>query len=122
MNIWATEADGFLTYFTGGIISPGPNPYTSGKSTNVAGSSVVTFQKPQSYQIISAGSDGLYGLGGEYAPPPAGDPVPVDSNATTTVIWNPAIEPDPTSPPDAALIRSRERDNITNFVTGNQIE
>ena len=53
--------------------SPAPNPYTSTLTvTNPAGSSptgTVTFQKAQSFQIISSGLDGLYGVGGQFVPP-----------------------------------------------------
>ncbi len=47
--------------------SPAPNPYTT--TTSIAPTTgTVSFQKPQSFQIISSGLDGLYGVGGQYVP------------------------------------------------------
>ena len=49
-------------------VSYSPNPYTSTlteaySAVNTAGPPNVTYQTPQSFQIISAGIDGLYGVG-----------------------------------------------------------
>lgn len=47
------------------LISPGPNPYTKGPSfTSTA--APVTYWKPKSFQIISPGPDGMYGVGGSF--------------------------------------------------------
>src|SRR5262249_21138606 len=45
-------------------ISPSPNPYTS--TTTAPTSGTITYQNPQSFQIISSGLDGQYGVGGQY--------------------------------------------------------
>jgi general secretion pathway protein G len=82
-------------------ISSGPNPYTAGVTAPASGT--VTYQQPQTFQILSAGGDGLYGVGGSYNPK-APTPLPLDPTATT-----PATDPN---------LRSRERDNLTSFTTG----
>ncbi|MDC0273534.1 prepilin-type N-terminal cleavage/methylation domain-containing protein [Planctomycetaceae bacterium] len=58
-----------------------------------------TYWKPNSYQIISPGFDGEYGLGGAYLP---------DSNIPLPLVDDPAD----------ATERNQERDNITNFTSG----
>jgi hypothetical protein len=95
--------------------SPVPNPYTS--SLTVAATGTVGFQKPQSFQIISAGVDGLYGVGGQYIQNSATntsttDTLPPDLNNTFVGAAAPPLnEAD-------ATIRRRERDNVTNFKSG----
>jgi len=93
-------------------LSPSPNPYTT---TLTAGSpsGTVTYQKPQTFQIISAGTDGLYGVGGQYVQQSTSSstvPLPFDSvnsyNGGTG-----ATETD-------SGIRQREFDNLTNFKSG----
>ena len=76
------------------ILSPAPNPYTSNDpiSANRA-----QFQKPSSFQILSAGGDGLYGPGGRYDAG-TGDNLPSDTVVT----------------PDQRL---SEKDNVSNFAT-----
>jgi prepilin-type N-terminal cleavage/methylation domain-containing protein len=76
--------------------SPPPNPYTS----TTTGATPVVYHNPQSFQIISAGGDGQYGVGGYYSQQ-AGDPLPVDTANT-----NPTGDP---------TLRAREKDNLTNF-------
>jgi general secretion pathway protein G len=90
--------------------SPAPNPYTTTLTANNPGgalpSGTVGYQKPQSYQIISPGADGLYGVGGQYQPPSssASIPLPFDSaNVINTTDSN---------------VRTREYDNLTNFKAG----
>ncbi len=66
-------------------ISPAPNPYTSAltAATNSAGSLLpTTYLNPQSFQIISSGADGLYGVGGQYLSNVTGESLPYDSRAT----------------------------------------
>jgi prepilin-type N-terminal cleavage/methylation domain-containing protein len=97
--------------FANGVVSGSPNPYTS-TLTNGTPTGVVTYVKPQTYQITSPGLDGLYGVGGQYVPPTAttastGNPLPFDPNNTVT--------PNNVS---NTLIRVRERDNMTNFQSG----
>jgi general secretion pathway protein G len=84
--------------------SPAPNPYTSSAAVPATGTTTATtFQKPQSYQLISAGRDGLYGVAGQYnATTSSTQLFPLDSYINTT---------DPT-------IRQREYDNITNIKNG----
>ncbi|QEH38163.1 hypothetical protein OJF2_67610 [Aquisphaera giovannonii] len=85
-----------------------PNPYTSSSTVPATGTAVQapTFLNPQSFQIISSGPDGQYGLGGIYLPDSTGATVlPLDPNAAT-------IGTSDTS------IRTRERDNVTNFHNG----
>jgi len=86
------------------VNSRAPNPYTT-TLTVPANNGVVTFHNPQTFQIISAGIDGLYGLGGQYLPEGAA-PVPFDD---TAVLPKTNID---------ESIRNRERDNITNFHNG----
>jgi prepilin-type N-terminal cleavage/methylation domain-containing protein len=102
-----------LQYKYGGatFTSPAPNPYTTTKTVTTTGT--VTFEKPQSFQLFSAGRDGLYGVGGQFIAPSSGsssasDALPLDLNNTfsgATVTGD-------------GSIRIRERDNLTNFQSG----
>jgi prepilin-type N-terminal cleavage/methylation domain-containing protein len=82
-----------------------PNPYTS--TVTVPATGVVAFQKPQSFQIISSGVDGLYGVAGQYTPD-AGTSLPLDASNSGADYYNST---------DNAL-RIRENDNLTNFHNG----
>ena len=84
--------------------SSAPNPYTSG--TTVPPTGVTSFLNPQSFQIISSGIDGQYGVGGQYTPNTTGEALPLDTSV-----------PDPYNTSDTT-IRVRERDNVTNFHNG----
>ena len=84
--------------------SSAPNPYTSG--TTVPPTGVTSFLNPQSFQIISSGIDGQYGVGGQYTPDATGETLPLDTSV-----------PDPYNTSDTT-IRVRERDNVTNFHNG----
>jgi prepilin-type N-terminal cleavage/methylation domain-containing protein len=92
-------------YGTTSFSSASPNPYST--SLTVTTSGTVTFEKAQSFQIISAGADGLYGVGGQYvapgANPSANVSLPLDAADTSTT---------------DAQVRIREKDNLTNFATG----
>jgi len=101
--------------------SASPNPYTSTLSANRPLSALPTgtvgYQKPQSYQIISAGIDGLYGVGGQYIPSSAANStasnaLPFDANNTVVGAASP-----PAAETDSS-IRIRENDNLTNFKSG----
>lgn len=46
--------------------SPGPNPYTWSLTWDISQNAL--WVKPDSYQIILAGRDGVYGIGGSYNP------------------------------------------------------
>lgn len=75
------------------LLSPGPNPYTNGPSfTNTA--APVNYWKPNSFQIISPGPDGMYGVGGAFT--------------TTDGI---------TGLSGSGQQRVGEEDNLTNFAT-----
>lgn len=89
-------------------VSPAPNPYTSTSSFLGNGTIKPTYINPQSFQIISAGRDGLYGWGGQYTPNATASTLPVDLSGTTPYL---PVTADST-------IRFRERDNVTNFKTG----
>jgi len=102
---------------TGGCISAGPNPYTSSFTTPTTG--LPTFLNPQSFQIISSGIDGLYGVGGQYQPDNTAGTLPYDSSSTY-YLNTPATPPPPPSwiADSDSSIRYRERDNVTNFHNG----
>jgi general secretion pathway protein G len=98
-------AVGFPVVGTGAYppcISLIPNPYTS--NVTAGGSAVASFLNPQSFQIISSGADGQYGVGGQYQPDNPNGSLPLDlTNLGGTT--------------DHGL-RARERDNVTNFHNG----
>lgn len=85
-----------------------PNPYTVGDADPYTGNAAtpsVSWQAPQSFQIISAGRDGLWGLGGPY-----------DSSSTDArmPIYSATNDNATTFPP----LRARERDNVASFAGG----
>ena len=88
-------------------ISFSPNPYTSSLTAGTA-TGTPTYQSPQSFQIISSGLDGLYGVGGQY--------VASTTAATVNLPFDPANTSTGTTPADST-IRQREGDNLTNFKT-----
>jgi prepilin-type N-terminal cleavage/methylation domain-containing protein len=118
-----TEADAnlaspiWLQFFTATSlnhrVSPAPNPYTV--TSTVTANNAVTYEKAQTFQLFSAGNDGLYGVGGQYVAPSSGTAtsstaLPFDGNDTFS--GQPAVATtDPT-------IRQREQDNLTNFKSG----
>jgi general secretion pathway protein G len=95
------------------VLSWGPNPYTSTLNvTNAVTQQPAAFLNPQSYQIISAGVDRRFGVGGLYDP---------DSN--TLKLPQPVT--DTLAPLDTVDVTGNrldrlaaERDNLTNFATG----
>jgi prepilin-type N-terminal cleavage/methylation domain-containing protein len=91
-------------------VSPAPNPYTSALTAPYNGTIplATTYFNPQTFQIISSGVDGLYGVGGQYTPNATGETLPLDPNLSNYV----------PSPLADNTIRVRERDNITNFHNG----
>jgi len=86
-------------------ISYGPNPYTT--SYTIGGTGTTTFFNPQTFQIISSGSDGTYGVGGQYAPDNTTGVLPLDTVNNPYV--NNWIGPG---------LRKGENDNVTNFHSG----
>jgi general secretion pathway protein G len=91
----------------GATLSPSPNPYTTGPAF---GGANLTFINAQSFQIISPGVDGGYGVGGVY-----------NANGSGGVYLAPNVNPTTaaslTNSSDPA-IRTMERDNLTNFHNG----
>jgi len=96
-------------------MSPAPNPYTSSVTVSSSGANV-TYINSQSFQIISPGADGRYGVGGLYeASSTSGALVPEDQTSplqakvgASTVLSN---SKDPG-------LRLPEKDNLTNFHNG----
>ncbi len=88
-------------------LSPAPNPYTSTTSAPISGTvtSATTFYNPQSFQIISSGLDGQYGVAGQYNPD-VSNPLPLDTNMS---VYHNTTD---------TTIRTRKRDNITNIHNG----
>jgi general secretion pathway protein G len=98
---------------TGVMASPGPNPYTSGPAVP-AGAATVAFSRfvnPDAFQIISAGADGYYGLGGQYSGDATNDKLPVSTEADY-------VAGDANTQRLMTEARARERDNVTNFTRG----
>lgn len=88
-------------------ISPGPNPYSSSAAHLKAdGSDVATvaWHKQNSFQIISPGADGLFGLGGQYSPN-GSVKLPAEAGKANTNDTSPAP-------------RDPEVDNLANFAGG----
>jgi general secretion pathway protein G len=83
-----------------------PNPYTTGPAFPTGRSPA--WQKPQSYQIISAGVDRVYGFGGQFAGKTKSEPLPMDAADLSVPRVNPA----------SSSGRFVEFDNITNFSQG----
>jgi general secretion pathway protein G len=96
-------------------VSPGPNPYTAGQSVPNLGTTnpplAASYLNPQSFQIISAGIDGQYGIGGEYDVDST-DPLTLDAVSFAT------FDLSYTQQANDGTIRVRERDNVTNFHNG----
>jgi prepilin-type N-terminal cleavage/methylation domain-containing protein len=88
--------------------SAAPNPYTSSLTAQFNGTVPVPtiYLNPQTFQIISSGADGLYGVGGQYSPNAATETLPLDPNTNNYL-----------NTTDSS-IRVREKDNITNFHNG----
>lgn len=84
--------------------SPAPNPYTSSLTTRVQNgfAQPTVFEKPITFQIISAGVDGKYGIGGQWTSQ-GENHLPFDANGSN--VADPGI-------------RQREGDNLSNFTTG----
>ncbi|MBI1323883.1 prepilin-type N-terminal cleavage/methylation domain-containing protein [bacterium] len=99
--------DNFYRAFGGNSgFSISPNPYTTGPAFPTGRSPA--WQKPQSYQIISAGVDRIYGYGGQFAGKSKSEPLPLDATDISVPRVFPASESS----------RAVEADNITNFSQG----
>jgi hypothetical protein len=117
---FGNEADGTqtfpigLNYLYSGAADPSvsPNPYTTSLTNNTT-TGTVTFQNAQTFQILSSGADGLYGVGGQYI-----------SSSQTTSSASTALPFDVNNTfaggagTKDASIRQRENDNLTNFKSG----
>jgi general secretion pathway protein G len=88
-------------------VSPSPNPYTNGD----ANQATAQWANPQTCQIISAGRDGLWGLGGAYDARATSQRLPVYATDTALSGTYPVMT-------NAVQVRKREADNITNFAAG----
>jgi general secretion pathway protein G len=90
-----------------------PNPYTSTFSENLSinpnGPPAVTYVNANTFQIISSGIDGLYGVGGQYLGSSS-----ASATSTNTLPVDPTALINTTDP----TIRQREQDNLTNFKAG----
>jgi general secretion pathway protein G len=94
-----------------------PNPYTASDPVFYGGNPFMTttppsFHSPETYQLISAGRDHLYGIGGKYTPNSINEPLPLPDAPTAGVPSS--IQAQNLSQGD----RLREQDNITNFSRG----
>lgn len=130
-NNAATPTPGAVT-MSGGMVSPAPNPYTASTPVPTAGDgSAVASTKPrvwinaQSFQIISAGRDRVFGLGGQYsANAEAKLPflevkkrnLPYTADSAQTADANNGMYP--VTPALGGDARAREKDNLTNFSQG----
>ncbi len=122
LDVNNSEAE--LTYHVafpvaGNCVSPAPNPYTSSTSApflNPPTNSIpmsATFLNPQTFQIISSGIDGQYGVGGQYSPDNTAESLGLDPNANfPNGVYFPYVNTQDSG------IRVRERDNVSNFHNG----
>jgi general secretion pathway protein G len=81
-----------------------PNPYTSGLNIPPTAGQTASFINPNSFQIISAGADRLYGIGSIYTPSTGTNKLPNTIN-------------DPNGNP-VTIDRVTEKDNLVSFQTG----
>ena len=79
--------------------SASPNPYTVSAAVPSTGTPA-SYQNPNTFQLISAGRDRVFGLGGQYT-----------TNATPRLIYDSLNS----SPADPGLRGATESDNLTNF-------
>ncbi len=105
-NFYTTHIVGQPAAPTRVTMSPAPNPYTSGLAFDST-RGAISYHKDTSFQLISAGGDGLFGPGGQYAP-----------NANQKLPLEPGTTAVPNLNTTDADIRSRERDNLANFASG----
>lgn len=88
-------------YQTTTAISPGPNPYTTSTPTGQ-----ILWHNPNTFQIVSAGGDTLFGVGGTFASNTSGAAMPYLDQGGFCV---------PVSPTISTTSRTVEFDNLTNF-------
>lgn len=85
-----------------GTFSFAPNPYTSTPPVPLTAGQAATFLKADSFQIVSAGADGFYGVAGQWLSDST-ERMPYDAGIAAAL-----------SPPNQT-IRKREQDNLTSF-------
>jgi general secretion pathway protein G len=111
LGAFATANAATPTLVNGAVSSPAPNPYTidtplptdaNGKIVNDPRHRV--YYDESKFQLISAGLDGLYGIGGQWKKE-AADPLPFWAQANSVI----------TGQTFSNMIRNRERDNVTSF-------
>ena len=88
-------------------VSAAPNPYTAGNP----GSGAVSWLNPTSFQLLCAGQDRQWGLGGTYAQASL-------AGTGKLPILPAATDPGNINKDDTSGIRLRESDNITNLSGG----
>lgn len=118
-NLDGEPVGAFATY-RGLVVSPGPNPYTSGPSLPVAEPYATgglkpppipnsRWHKPDTYQIVSAGRDGVYGPGGWWVAEDVIEKLPYPAIGTVQA----------GGPAQPSTVRNdSEGDNLTNFAKG----
>lgn len=84
--------------------SPAPNPYTNGPSLKEGTTTNPEYMNKNTFQIISAGFDGQFGVGGAFQSTGT-DPLPFAATQASPTGLSPSV-------------RDRERDNLTNFKGG----
>ncbi len=106
------EVWGRFTRTNLGLLTPewsiGPNPYTTSDAVPLNNRPAV-YINPNSFQLISAGVDAIYGPGGQFTPDSTTSRLPID----TFITQGPNPFP-PTATPDPSA-RKSERDNLSNF-------
>jgi hypothetical protein len=110
IDVYRTGYQGYWPVTTAASSSSVPyNPPYQPESAQTVGTTLNPTPAPAwnatSYQIISPGADGIYGVGGEYE----------TANGSSLL----TIYPGSTGPPATQNVdRTGERDNITNFTSG----
>lgn len=97
------------------VYSFAPNPYTLSDPVPIAVNGTLappSYHAPETYQMISAGRDFLYGIGGKYTPNSTDEPLPLPDAPTAGVPSS--IQAQNLTQGD----RLREQDNITSFSRG----
>lgn len=82
-------------------VSPSPNPYTTSFAVPASNGTAV-FQAPSTFQIISSGNDGIFGLGGQWT-----------NQGQNTLPFEVLADNS-----QDKTIRKVEEDNLSNFNTG----
>lgn len=93
-------------------VSPAPNPYTN--TPPVPSSGTAVWQNPNSFQIISAGANQIFGVGGQFAGNNTTNRLPIPAGEQSGSTWN----GDVTGGPNIDDGRNPEADNLSNFTNG----